>query len=62
MFVIPPDFDKVANHSVSRKFNELVKIFNKYEELLKYPNSEGWSDQRRYLVKMQSELIMKGYL
>ena len=62
MFTIPPDFDKVTNPSVSRKFNELVEIFDKYEELLRYPNSEGWADQRRYLVKMQSELIMKGYL
>ena len=62
MIIIPPDFDKVSNPAVHRKFIDLVILFQNYEELLKYPRSEGYADQRSYLCKMQSELIMKGYL
>jgi hypothetical protein len=62
MFSIPPGFEKVTNPAVNRRFVDLVAMFQKYEDLLRYPNSEGYADQQRYLVKMQNELIMKGYL
>lgn len=60
MINIPEGFQN--NPAVDRKFLELVEFFNKLEDELRYPNCEGYSDQRRALARAENELIMRGIL
>lgn len=60
MITIPPNFEN--NPAVDRKFLDLISFMNRLEESLRYPQCEGYEDQRRELARAQTELIMRGIL
>lgn len=60
MITIPAGFQN--NSAVDRKFRDLIEFFNELEEELRYPNCEGYEDQRRTLARAEQELIMRGIL
>ena len=52
----------LARYQFSAEFNKLVRFFNKLEESLEYPNSEGYSEQVRRLQKAETDLFLWGKL
>ena len=50
------------NTQLSGKFIDLIRSLNDLEYKLKYPNCEGYADQRKILLKFEQELIMRGIL
>lgn len=50
------------NTQLSGKFIDLIRSFNELEYKLKYPNCEGYAEQRMVLLKFEQELIMRGFL
>jgi len=60
MIVIPKEFQ--GNPFCDKEFKELIQFFNRLEERLSYPISEGISDQVRELQRAHVELIKWGIL
>jgi hypothetical protein len=58
MITIPDGFQE----PVIIEFRYLVDFFNKLEKRLEYPNCEGYSDTRRYILLAQKELIERGFI
>lgn len=57
MINIPKGFN---NGILTQDFITLVDFFNDLEKKLEYPNSEGYTDQARYLKQAMQDLIMWG--
>jgi len=60
MISVPKDFNN--NPAVDHKFLELINFFNKLEDKLRYPNCDGYADEKRILAWAENELIMRGVL
>lgn len=59
MIILPPTYD---NGPFTEEFKKWIDFFNKLEEDMRYPNSEGYADQRRVLDRAMNELIKRGKL
>lgn len=46
--------------SLTKGMRDLIEFFNNLEKELEYPNSEGYSDQKRVLLNAETELIKWG--
>lgn len=60
MIAIPKGFSN--NPAVDRKFVDLIELMNKLEDALRYPNCDGYADQKLVLARFENELIMRGVL
>lgn len=60
MISIPNDFQN--NPAIDQKFKDLIDFMNDLEEDLRYPNCEGYADQKRVLALAENKLIMRGIL
>lgn len=45
---------------LTKGMRDLIEFFNDLEKKLEYPNSEGYSDQKRVLLNAETELIKWG--